>query len=38
MKKFEELKANTKQKEKCEKEFLFRIDLPYFEKNFSLIF
>ena len=32
IKKFEELKVNTKEKEKCEKDFLFTIGLPYFEK------
>ena len=32
IKKFEKLKANTKEKEKCEKDFLFTIGLPYFEK------
>ena len=33
IKKFEELKANTKEKEKCEKDFLFTIiALPYFGK------
>ena len=32
IKKFEELKANTKEKEKCEKDFLFTIGLPYFGK------
>ena len=31
-KKFEKLKANTKEKEKCEKNFLFTIGLPYFGK------
>ena len=30
IKKFEKLKANTKEKEKCEKDFLFTIGLPYF--------
>ena len=29
IKKFEELNANTKEKEKCEKDFLFTIGLPY---------
>ena len=32
IKKFEELKANTMEKEKCEKDFLFIIGLPYFGK------
>ena len=32
IKKFEKLKANTKEKEKCEKHFLFTIGLPYFGK------
>ena len=33
IKKFEKLKANTKDKEKFEKDFLFTIGLPYFGKN-----
>ena len=36
IKKFEELKANTKvKKEKCEKDFLFTIGLPYFGKTYQ---
>ena len=38
IKKFEELKANSKEKEKREEDFLFTIGLPYFEKKFSSIF
>ena len=32
IKKFKELKANTKEKEKCGKDVLFTIGLPYFGK------
>ena len=38
IKKFEELKANTKEKGKRKKDFLFTIGLPYFEKISHQIF